>query len=119
MSDQAIAFGGAGGNSLMNTCTCPRDNSGNRIGGHSQCPVHAMLGVVTTVGKQMTEVEKLLAHLKIIQCGFETLCTEYAALTAHAAKYEMALREIVAKFDGPDGDYEILDFLDIAERGLK
>jgi hypothetical protein len=45
--------------------------------------------------------------------------SEYELLAARAAKYEAALREIVAKLDGPHGDYEILDFLDIAERGLK
>jgi hypothetical protein len=43
--------------------------------------------------------------------------SEYELLADRAAKYEIALREIVAIFDGED--YDLLDFLDIAERGLK
>ena len=44
---------------------------------------------------------------------------DYAAVAAERDKCKAGLQSIVAIFEKPDGDYELLDFLDIAERALK
>jgi hypothetical protein len=44
---------------------------------------------------------------------------DYAAVVALAERRTQGLKEIVAIFEKENGDYELLDFLDIAERYLK